>query len=149
VGDEWLCLEAFLCIQAAVPATRFMMQTRFNKRNSGCCDSLGKCPHVCITCNFCVARICCDCSAESEALCKGGNPGCIDCCAHCQVDAELAHIKKGEDKGPPVGLLQELPNHFITARVLVPKPGAVAQAPNQQILMTNFNPDSVITISQV
>jgi len=59
-------------------------------------------------------------------------------------------MKRQNYKGPPTGILSELPHHFIAAKVLVPVPGQPAVAPKQEVMVESVNPPgSVVTVTQV
>lgn len=107
------CLVCEVCCfpNMALAGNHFLVQTRFNKRNSTL-DSMCKIGNLCVSCEFCLLRICCDCSKEAENLVKGGT--CICPCAHCQNAGELDEFSSGRVRynGPPEGVVTELPNHF-------------------------------------
>lgn len=109
------CLIAEVCCMPgmALAANHFLVQTRFNKRNSSL-DNCCKIGNVCVTCDFCILRLCCNCSKEAENLVKGAT--CICPCAHCQNADAISEFKSGkiEYRGPPAALINELPNHFTT-----------------------------------
>jgi hypothetical protein len=105
-----LWTEACCCAGNAMAGNRFMTQTRFNLKNSGCDSCLRVC-HICTSIECCVARICCDCSKETENLCKAGS--CVCPCTHCQNAVEInQRRKKGQYKGPPAAMVDALPEHF-------------------------------------
>lgn len=111
VPEEWLCVEA-CCLQgAALAGNRFLMQTRFNRRNSKI-DNVLSFFHCCVACECAIARLCMDCSVERENLCK--SLVCVCPVSHCQVGADLADIEKTNTRynGPSPGLLAELPVHY-------------------------------------
>ena len=132
--DVCLIAEACCCASMAMAGNRFMMQTRFNKRNSGCVDSCGKICHICVACECCIARICCDCSKEREDILKSASCVCTN--GHCQNSSELDYIQEQNIAygGPPRGVIQELPRHFQHAGITIQPPVVAAPA---QVVMTS------------
>ena len=130
--DGCLIVEACCLPGMTIAGNRFMMQTRFNKRNSGCVDSCGKICHICVACECCIARICCECSKEREDILKSASCVCQN--AHCQNAAELDLIERQKTPygGPQRGVIQELPVHFENAGISV-QPVAVT-APAQVVM---------------
>jgi hypothetical protein len=108
-----LCLigEVCACPGLALAGNRFMVQTRLNKKNTGC-DNCLQCFQCCVGLECMIARLCCDCSAEDENLRKSTVCVCTE--SHCQNDAEIdIMLEKGFlYHSPPTGLIQELPAHF-------------------------------------
>jgi hypothetical protein len=134
------CLVAEACClpSLAIAGNRFMMQTRFNKKNSGCVDSLGKICHICVACECCVARICCECSQEREDIMKSA--ACVCTNSHCQNASELDNIDVTVSyAGPPRGVVQELPVHFFNAGVSGGTASAVVVSAPAQVVMPTSN----------
>lgn len=113
-SDCWLIAEVCLFPHLALAGNRFMVQTRFNKRNSGL-DNVLKIFHCCVSFEFCLARICCTCSTERENICKSAE--CVGPCSFCQNAAEIdTMVSNGEVYShPPYGVIMELPVHFQNA----------------------------------
>lgn len=122
--DSFLLVETCMCPNATLAANRFLMQTRFNKRNSGADKVLGPLCHPCVGLQCKVARICYDFTAEQEQMAK--SIICVCPLSHCQVGAELNVIEAGGRtyKGPSAALVNALPVHFANCGVLAGVPAA-------------------------
>jgi len=113
----------FPCRAAA--ANRFLVQTRFNRRNTGC-DNCLRIFHCIPTIECAIARCCCNVSKEKEYLYKAGyvsHP-----CGHCQQEMELNRIRNMPYSAPPVPVIEILPEHFSKAGV------HLADAPRQMLI---------------
>jgi hypothetical protein len=110
-GRCCLHLEVFCVPHMALAANRFLVQTRFNKRNSWM-DNCCKIANVCVSCEFCFLKMCCGCTNEQKNLVKSAT--CICAFTHCQNAGAIKEIKNGRIKyqGPPAGVVSELPQHF-------------------------------------
>lgn len=120
-----LVLEVVCCAAKAQAANRFYVQTRFNKKNTGC-DNCLRIFHCCPTIECAVARLCCDIPKEKEYLYKAGyvtHP-----CGHCQQEVELDRLRTVPYSAPPVAVIEKLPEHFSKAGV------HLAEAPRQMLI---------------
>jgi hypothetical protein len=104
-----LVWEAFCCTGAALAGNRFLVQTRFNRRNTSIQNCLSIF-HVCVSLEFMCLRLCFDCSKERENLYKAGC--CVGCCSHCQNVEAIDDFQKSGYIAPLPGLIRELPEHF-------------------------------------
>ena len=113
-ASKCLVCESFCCGGMALAANRFLVQTRFNKKNTTM-DKLFSVFHICISLDCVVGRVCCECSKERENLCKSVQCACAT--SHCQIAAELEAMKKAGYvyTGPKSGIRDELPVHFLAA----------------------------------
>ena len=111
-GRGCLFLETFCFPNLALAGNRFLVQTRFNKRNAwmdNCCLPA----NCCVSCEFLLFKLCCcGCTKEQENLVKSAT--CICFCTHCQNAGAIHEFKSGQlqYQGPPAGVVNELPNHF-------------------------------------
>ena len=122
-----LAVEVVCCIGHAVAANRFLVQTRFNKKNTGCEDCL-RIFNICVSCDFFLLRLCGLCSKEEEMLVKASI--CIPVCAHCQNDDVISQMAKNRSYiAPKQEVIGELPKHFERAGI------RVEAAPVQQPLL--------------
>ncbi len=105
-----------------------MVQTRFNKRNSGL-DNLLKIFHCFVGAGAHVGRLCGTCSPEQENVCKAAC--CVCPTTYCQDAAEIESMKEQGIgyHAPPVGVIAELPVHFENAGL------RLMTAPKQQEMM--------------
>lgn len=117
--DGFLVCEVCFCPSASLAANRFMMQTRFNKKNTGM-DNLCSNFHCLVGGGCRVARICFECSPESENLAKAMI--CVCPVSHCQVGAEINVVDKLKYTGPVPALIRELPVHFRNVGVYAAAP---------------------------
>ena len=108
-SDCWLLWEVCCCLGGAVAGNRFLVQTRFNRRNT-CFDNCCTICHCCISLEFMLLRCCCDCSKERENLYKAGQ--CAGLCSHCQNIEAIDEFQKSGYIAPLPGLIRELPEHF-------------------------------------
>ena len=118
-APEWcLALEVCCFPASALAANRFLVQTRFNKKNTGC-DSLLRICHICVACEFCCMRCCMNCSKERENLVKAGCGACT--CTYCQNAVELSELAEGVQtyQAPSVALINELPVHYSKVGITV------------------------------
>ena len=108
-----LCLEVCLFPNMALGANRFLVQTRFNKRNAWM-DNCCKIGNLCVSCEFCLLNTvcCCGCTDEQKNLVKSAT--CICACTHCQNAGAIHDVKTGKVRyqAPPAGVVGELPQHF-------------------------------------
>lgn len=122
-----VCLigEVLCCSLSASAANRFYVQTRFNKKNTGCDDCL-RIFHCCLTIECAIARCCCNVAKEKEYLCKAG--AVTHPCGHCQQEQELKSIQRTPYTAPPVAVIGLLPKHFSNAGI------QLAEAPRQLLI---------------
>lgn len=102
-----LFVEACCCFGLAIDANRYMVQTRFDKRNTSCDDTIIMCA-FCFACAVDVARCFADVPQELEFL--------ADClimtvngCMHAQQHIEIEHIKRVGYTSPPPNIMALLP----------------------------------------
>lgn len=111
-----LVVEVCLCFDCAIAGNKVMTQTRFGLRNDfidECCS----CFNFCITCEFMLLRLCCECSEEREELRKAAC--CIHRCSVCQVAGELSRARKTAYSAPPANIIAALPEHFSNVGIVL------------------------------
>lgn len=110
--DMCLVCEVCLCSGMALSGNRFMVQTRFDRKNTGC-DNLFSCCQCCVGLEFSCLRLCCDCSKERENIMKF-HTCCVLPCTHCQNTFELKEYELGRRtySAPPQAMIREFPDHF-------------------------------------
>lgn len=118
--EACLIPEVICCSGCAMAGNRFMVQTRFNKKNSGM-DNVLKVFHSCVGCAFSIGRNCVPCTVEQENICKA--TCCVCPVTFCQNAAEMdSMLEQGVMyHSPPVGVISELPVHFKAAGFQVTK----------------------------
>ena len=109
--DCCLCCEVCLFPQFALSGNRFLVQTRFDKKNTGM-DNCCTCCQCIVGLEFCCLRICCDCSKERENLVKSNV--CVLPAVHCQNAGEIREYEMGNRtySGPPASMVSQFPEHF-------------------------------------
>lgn len=93
-----LCLESFCCVGCAIAGNRFLIQTRFEVRNSWVDDMIILCVCV-VTWAICILNLIgCDVPDEIEM--------CVDClvqafyaCMLTQQQCQIRHVKKQGEGG--------------------------------------------------
>lgn len=134
LGFEQPCPESLLMVEScclmgnAMGGNRWMTHSRLNVKNTGL-ENFCQIFNFCVSCEFCIMRLCCDCSKEREDLVKAACCGCA--CMHCQNAAEIDAFRKSGKAypGPPAGLVTALPNHFATVGVTTAAVAPVQMAP--------------------
>ena len=124
-----LCLfvEGLCCPAHALAANRFLIQTRFNKKNTGC-ENFLRIGNLCVACQCCLPRVFGCCSKEKEMLMKSAT--CIPICAHCQNALVISQVSKSRAYiAPKQEVIAELPDHFAQAGI------RLEYAPVQQPLL--------------
>ena len=128
-------LECLFCCPHMISANRFLVQTRFNKRNSGCWDFCGKCGHVfpAIACE--VARLCSDVPREREELAMAAS--CCCPCNYCQnaIELDIIESKKKKYTGPPQAMILALPQHFANIRIASAGTNTPTRVPPQHVMV--------------
>lgn len=112
------CLVCEVCMfpSCALAGNRFMVQTRFDKKNT----AIDNCCTVCQCCvglEFSCLRVCCECSEERENLVK--SHVCVLPAAHCQNAFEIREYELGRRTytAPPQAMIDMFPEHFKQAEV--------------------------------
>jgi hypothetical protein len=124
-NDACLFVEGCCLPVKADAANRFYVQTRFNRKNTGC-DNCLRIFHCIPTIECAIARLCCDIPKEKEYLYKAGLVG--HPCGHCQQAKELDLIANAPYTSPPIAMIEILPTHFSNAGV------HLAEAPRQMLI---------------
>eukprot|EP00397_Hematodinium_sp_SG-2012_P050585 GEMP01058862.1.p1 GENE.GEMP01058862.1~~GEMP01058862.1.p1 ORF type:complete len:232 (+),score=38.90 GEMP01058862.1:259-954(+) len=102
-----LCLETCCCTWMAITSNRFMVQTRFGKRNTPCDECIIMFA-VCCSCCVTIASCFIDVPPEIEML-KDCIVHSVMGCMHAQQHHEIKEIKKVGYAKPDPGLVQMLP----------------------------------------
>ena len=131
-SESCVFLECIICCPETFAANRFLVQTRFNKRNSGCWDFSGTICHTCVSVQCEIARLCCDIPQEREELAKARS--CCCPCGYCQnsIELDMIEARKKRYSGPPPAMIQSLPRHF--ANIGITGPGTPVQVPPQHVM---------------
>lgn len=140
-----LYIETLACPCLAHASNRFLVQTRFNKKNStlenilrpfncfidviNCTTSLycwmaypsSLCPYAT---DHPDAKLC---STETAQLCKA--TCCIPVCTHCQNVEAISEAEEAVFKGPPRAIVDAIPEHFSRVE------SNLAKAPAQEPLL--------------
>mmetsp|Transcript_72525 Transcript_72525/g.208155 ORF Transcript_72525/g.208155 Transcript_72525/m.208155 type:complete len:224 (+) Transcript_72525:86-757(+) len=110
----WLCLEVCCCSSQAIVANRFMLQTRFDRKNDACDNCLM------------ITAGCCDLVASISNNSGGGQDpdarwimdvfyASVCACMLTQQAVELEHIKKELESKPYSGVPEHIMNCFGSA----------------------------------
>uniref|UniRef100_A0A7S1A1W9 Uncharacterized protein n=1 Tax=Noctiluca scintillans TaxID=2966 RepID=A0A7S1A1W9_NOCSC len=107
-NENCLYLEGCCCTGCAISANRYIIQTRFNKRNTACDDCILWA--VCIA-NLlvCIGQFVCEDMPEGLEECVDCATMIVDGCMLAQHDVELKHIKSNGYQGPASNLVAALP----------------------------------------
>lgn len=124
-SDKWLCFEALCCLQFAISGNRFIIQTRFDRRNT-CYDSL---IIVFTSVTACISSYLIACCADAKQY--EGLEHCVDVlvcavqgCMLTQQEVEIKHLKTLGYNGAGSHCLRLLP---VGVQQVV-----VVRAPDQQ-----------------
>eukprot|EP00397_Hematodinium_sp_SG-2012_P053105 GEMP01063191.1.p1 GENE.GEMP01063191.1~~GEMP01063191.1.p1 ORF type:complete len:220 (+),score=43.08 GEMP01063191.1:150-809(+) len=102
-----LCLETFCCPWLAITGNRYMVQTRFDKRNTPCDEFLIV---FAVCCSNVVAILQCFVDIPQEVhMAKDILVATVQGCMHAQQQHEIDIIKKSGYGKPSAGILHALP----------------------------------------